>query len=114
MARLGVVDFTEADETGGHDWSYLDVALYSCVGPALHVGDGQFDFVVDCRVEVPDPQFKELLRAWKPKSEIPAHLTVFEFNCRGLSLHEPFMLRVGLYGRRSFSCREPLLLWDGA
>ena len=27
---------------------------------------------------MPDPQFKELLSAWKPKSEIAAFLTVFD------------------------------------
>jgi len=32
----------------------------------------------ESRVEVPDPQFKELLSAWKPKSEIAAFLTVFD------------------------------------
>jgi len=32
----------------------------------------------ESRVEVPDPQFKELLSAWKPKSEVAAFLTVFD------------------------------------
>jgi len=32
----------------------------------------------EARVEVPDPRFKKLCTAWKPKNEVPAYLTVFD------------------------------------
>jgi len=32
----------------------------------------------EARVEVPDPKFKKLCAAWKPKNEVPAFLTIYD------------------------------------